>query len=192
MFLQLVPHVGGRYGARGVGGVGRQLFVQLQPGAAGRRATRARAALWTWGVTPTPPSTAPAPGSGFRRPLISFHSRTSPRNVKSDGTVRALFNLQELPAARVPGLTAAELVANERAGARRGGGGHQAVPSLVPELASALLNAQPGALADAGQQVRFPLAQLLLAAVQRQVGVAQLLRNPKGGDAQPPVRHGRP
>lgn len=120
-------------------------------------------------------------------------------NLKSDGTVRVLFNLQELQVSpsvplqpRVPGLTAVQLVAKERAGARWGGGGHQAVPSLVPELASALLNAQPGALANARQQVRFPLAQLLLAAVQRQVGTAQLLRNPKGGDAQPPVRHGRP
>lgn len=96
-----------------------------------------------------------------------------------------------------PELTAGQFVAKEGAGAERDsgggiGGGDHAVPSLVFELVPALLNAQPGALADAGQQVGFPLAQLLLAAVQWQVGAAQLLRNPKGGDAQPPVRHGRP
>lgn len=105
--------------------------------------------------------------------------------------IGGVVTLRPVPAPRVPGLTAAQLVTKEGAGARWGGGGDLAVPSLVSELAPALLDAQPGALSDAGQQVGFPLAQVLLAAVQRQVGTAQLLRNPEGGDAQPPVRHSR-
>lgn len=90
------------------------------------------------------------------------------------------------------GLTAAQLPGEEGAGGGRGAAGHRAVPSLVAKLAPALLDAQARALADAGQQVGLPLAQLLLAAAQRQVGAAQFLGDPEGGDAQPPARHPTP
>lgn len=199
MFLQLAARVGGRYGSEGSAGWGVRVFPQLSR--AQREGGRATSPSAGSGRGESP-SSGPHlhPGSGFRssqfssakRPLLEFRERRDYTSTTLCTGIGGVVVLRPASAPWVPELTAAQLVAKEGAGARRGGGGHLAVPSLVSELAPALLNAQPGALSDAGQQVRFPLAQLLLAAVQRQVGAAQFLRNPKGGDAQPPVRHGRP
>lgn len=200
MFLQLVAHIGGRYGSEGSAGWSvsfsptparrcrKEEELRLQAPRSGPGESPLQARTCTRGLTSVTPNSPPPRG------LFG--------DLESDGTTQALFilftgiggvvTLRPALVPRVPGLTAAQLVAKEGTGARWGGGRDLAVPSLVSKLAPALLNAQPGALSDAGQQVRFPLAQLLLPAVQRQVGAAQFLRNPKGGDAQPPVRHGRP
>lgn len=142
------------------------VFLQLQRGTAGRRKSYGskRPAL-DLGSHPSRP--APAPGVWLPLLPIPVHQETS-GDLESGGTTQALLILftgiggvvtfRPALVPRVPGLTAAQLVAKEGTGARWGGGRDLAVPSLVSKLAPALLNAQPGALSDAGQQVRFPLA----------------------------------
>lgn len=123
MFLQLVTHVGGRYGVRGVGGVECQRF---SPPPAGHLLKEEKRRLQA-------PRSGPgeSPHSGQHLHSGSPHSR--PRkglfgDLESDRTLQALRILftgigavvtrGPVPAARVPGLTAAQLVAEEGAAAR--------------------------------------------------------------------------
>lgn len=89
MFLQLVTHVGGRYGVRGVGGVECPSF-SAAPARRHGKEEELQLLEPRSGPGESPPSrTAPAPGSAFRHrqflstkgPLLGFRERRTMQSL---------------------------------------------------------------------------------------------------------------